>query len=177
LHATAFACSMPSAYPDLMGVVHAIVDEDLANGGFHPREEPPADNRNAEVAAELSELLIRRGKLVGGSWEKARDESLSKTEALVDESAELLNGDLSKPRTQHYCYKDGCSDGHKLSVAVSRIVAMYAALIFTGLPVNLPAANRWYTFGPHLSFQYLGMVVHRILPRCVKRAFTVRVLA
>ena len=38
--------------------------------------------------------------------------------------------------------------------------------------MDLPASNKWWTFGPHLARQAGGLLVHRVLPRVALAAFS-----
>ena len=43
---------------------------------------------------------------------------------------------------------------------------------FAKLGVDVPATNRWYTFGEQLVRQVGGVLCHRIFPRVIQRAFS-----
>jgi hypothetical protein len=95
-------------------------------------------------------------------------------QALYDEFVNLFNGDLRHSVVQHYCYMPGCCEGHQRKVVLTRCVGLLSAALFSWIGVDLPAENRWYTFGPHLARQCSGMLTHRILGRVVALAFTAR---
>jgi hypothetical protein len=94
-------------------------------------------------------------------------------QVLADQFVELLNGDHRQPRIEHYCHQLECCGGQRKSVCIKRTTQLILQLFFAQLGVDLPAANRWYSFSPHLSRQCGGILCHSILPRVVKQAFTI----
>ena len=96
-------------------------------------------------------------------------ESLQK---LFTDFARLLNGDHRKPRIEHYCHEPGCCEGQQRRIAIRDITEVLAEAFFSKLGIDLPASNKWWTFGPHLARQAGSMLVHRVLPRVALAAFT-----
>jgi hypothetical protein len=169
LHATAFACSLPGVYAKVHKVVRSIVEADLVNG-FFPGVLPEGPAR--AHARAVADLTILRCRLVRARTE-AEDYVPEDLKALADEFLELLDGDHRQPRLQHFCYKPSCCKGQNRAVCIERMSLLILKVFFAQLGVDLPAANRWYTFSPHLARQCGGLLCHSILPRVAKRAFIV----
>ena len=91
---------------------------------------------------------------------------------LFNDFARLLNGDHRKPRIEHYCHLPGCCGGQQRNIAIRDITALLVEAYFSKLGIDLPASNKWWTFGPHLARQAGSSMVHRVLPRVALAAFT-----
>lgn len=172
LYATAWSCSLPGTFGDIERALREIVSEDLAVG-FFPATRPPPDEAHAAHAEVLMELTLLRSKHVRARSEDG-DATSSELAALRDEFLAMFNGDLRRGRIEHYCWEDGCCDGHRREVAVGRIVGVAMRAFFEGMGVALPSATRWYTFSPHLARQCGALMAHRLLPRVLARAFRVQ---
>ena len=61
--------------------------------------------------------------------------------------------------------------GQQRSVAIRDITALLVEAYFSKLGIELPASNKWWTFGPHLARQAGSLLVHRVLPRAAFAAF------
>ena len=84
----------------------------------------------------------------------------------------LLNGDWRRQGLEHYCLRRGCCENRQVSACVNKMVSVLAEAVFNGLNSDIPAANRWYTFGPSMSTQCLGLMCHRVLARVIDLATT-----
>lgn len=132
LYATAWSCSLPSTYNEVIAAIESIVAADMAVG-FFPNLEPPP-----ELAARTSlmaELTLLRCKFVSSQIEDG-DYVSEDLQALFIEFRTMLNGDHRVPRLQHCCHSPGCCDGHDRSVAVRRTwnhiaIAMLSARTFS----------------------------------------------
>jgi hypothetical protein len=175
LYATAFSCSLPGAYADIIKSLVAIVEEDLRLG-FYPGVMPPNDEPVELHCRNLLEVTLLRAKLIMAREEDDADPKRDEREALNREIREVLNGDIRKAYCEHYCWRPGCckgEDGTARDVRITgkRMVSIFVATIFQRIGVDLPALERWYTFAPHLSRQSTGMSFHFVLNRVVVRAF------
>jgi hypothetical protein len=171
LYNTAWSCSLPGVFQAIHSALQRIVREDLAVN-FFPGVAPPEEMQSgAQASGLLLEMCLLRIKFVRAQHEN-QDYVNPELQALYDEYVNFFNGDLRRPVVQHYCHMPGCCQGHQRGVAVTRCVGLLSASLFSSIGVDLPAENRWYTFGPHLARQCSGMLTHRILGRVVSLAFT-----
>lgn len=111
-----------------------------------------------------------RSKFVRAQHEDGDSVSAS-LQKLFGDFARLLNGDHRKPCIEHYCHEPGCCQGRQRSVAVRDITELLVEAYFSGIGVDLPASNKWWTFGPHLARQAGATLAHRVLPRIAVAAF------
>jgi hypothetical protein len=176
LYNTAWSCSLPGVFQAVHSALKRVVGEDLAVN-FFPGVAPPEEMQTgAQSSRLLLEMCLLRIKFVRAQHED-QDYVNPELQALYDEFVNFFNGDLRRPVVQHYCHMPGCCEGHQRKVAVTRCVGLLSAALFSSIGVDLPAENRWYTFGPHLARQCSGMLTHRILGRVVALAFTASVEA
>ena len=119
----------------------------------------------------LAEATLLRSKYVRAQHEDG-DSVSANLQKLFGDLARLLNGDHRKPFIEHYCHEPGCCQGRQRNVAVHDITELLVEAYFSKIGVDLPASNKWWTFGPHLARQTGATLVHRVLPRIVVAAFT-----
>lgn len=123
----------------------------------------------------LLELTLLRAEYTRGRSQSEAPSNMDRTRSLAKRLANFCNGDWSKPRVQHFCWKPGCcvNEAGVRDPQISRraAAAILGEAVLEPLPVIVPACNRWYTFSMALDTQSLGFVCHRILPRAVLAAF------
>ena len=165
LHATAFTASQTTASERILRTVRDVVRADLEGGGFFPRRQPPREC--AALTEKVLEVTLYRGRWTRGRVEQEspfeEDKHIAWAKAL-----RVLNGDWRSPAVEHYCNSPTCCRG--VGDATDKITAVLVEVIFGRLSSRPPACNRWYTFGPALECQALGMVLHQILPRVIERS-------
>jgi hypothetical protein len=175
LYATAFSISMAGTFARVVQHLEAIVRRDLVTG-FHPHMRPPSDDALSHTKA-LAEVCILRVRYV-----RARTEDGSVVpddlQQLFDEYLNIFNGDLRRPRIEHFCHdvhccQDASGQPHDRDVAVKRIVNVLMGVCFDSAGHDLPSATRWSTFSPHLARQAIGLFTHDVLARVAGSAFEI----
>ena len=164
LHSTAWLCTMPGTYAEMMRALEQIVREDLEEGFFPCCEPPPEHMETNRVLAEMTVLAADSAKA------RQEDGVNSIREELANELCEVCTGNWTCGTVQHFCHKNGCCNGHRREVAVQRIVAVIAQAFFGGLATDIPSTTRWYTFLPQCSAQCGGMLCHNLMVRVLQRS-------
>ena len=170
LHATAAVCRNLETYSNLYTGMEKMVRAEI---DIFVGARPPAEYHRH--TRELLQLTLLRGEYTRGRQHSEAPANMEQRKDVAQRLAEFINGDWTKPRVQHWCWKEGCCrNEHGVrddEITKKTAVAILGEALFEPLPVTLPACNRWYTFPVAQEIQCAGFVCHRVLPRAMIAAF------
>jgi hypothetical protein len=144
-----------------MKALSIIVEADLKKGFYRHVDPPPQHAVHSRRALELTLLRQRHTR---SATELESPSRLSAEEYVAERILATFNGDWRHPFMEHYCI-GLCCQGGNVSVCRDNMLSLLSCVLVDSLADKVPSSHRWYTIGPTLEAQCLGLLLHKILRR------------
>lgn len=156
-------CGKVDRASQFRSALRTLVTADLQLG-YHPHRKPPAWCLGHNMA--MLELTLHRHHYTRAATAAESPLNEMTPEHVLSRSLlRLLNGDWRAAYLEHNCSGASCPCGGTLDRCIDSCVAVLEALLCDRLGERVPSTNKWWTMGPTLEAQCLGLVIHRVLSR------------